>query len=235
MKLTPRLLAIAQLVPQGATVADIGTDHGYIPVYLIKNGIARKVIATDVNKGPLGSAQKNITMHYMENHIETRLGNGLAVFQPGEVDTVIIAGMGGLLIRDILTADQKIAATVETFILQPMVAQEELRRWLLSNQWKIVDEKLVKEDHRIYEIMVVKKGFQFVSDEIYYEIGEKLIENQDPLLLEFIEKHLRKYKEIIRNLTGQNSEIANDKREMCQRKVAKLEEVLQCLKNAKKL
>lgn len=235
MKLTPRLLAIAQLVPQGATVADIGTDHGYIPVYLIKNGIAKKVIATDVNKGPLRIAQKNIAMHHMENHIETRLGNGLAVFFPGEVDTVIIAGMGGLLIRDILAADQKITESVETFILQPMVAQEELRRWLLSNQWKIVDEKLVKEDHRIYEVMVVKKGFQFVSDEIYYETGEKLIENQDPLLPEFIEKHLRKYKEIIRNLTGQNSEIANDKREMCQRKVAKLEEVLQCLKNAKKL
>jgi tRNA (adenine22-N1)-methyltransferase len=233
MKLTPRLLTIAKLIPQNDRVADIGTDHGYIPVYLIKNKIARRVIAADVNNGPLQSAQKNIALHHMENYIETRLGNGLEILQAGEVDTVIIAGMGGLLIRDILVAHPEVTCGINTFVLQPMVAQDDLRRWLLNNGFKIVDERLVKEEHRIYEVMVVKKGSQSVSDEIYYEIGEKLIENKDPLVVEFINKYLKKYNEILSQLAGQNSEIANEKRNMCLQKVEKLEEVLACLKNVK--
>ncbi|MBB6217896.1 tRNA (adenine22-N1)-methyltransferase [Anaerosolibacter carboniphilus] len=233
MKLTPRLLTIAKLIPQNTVVADIGTDHAYIPVYLIKNKIAKRVIAADVNNGPLQSAQKNIALHHMENYIETRLGNGLEILHPGEVDTVIIAGMGGLLIRDILTAHPAITSSIDTFVLQPMVAQDDLRRWLLNNGFMIVNEGLVKEDHRIYEVMVVKKGIQSVIDDIYYELGEKLIENNDPLLIEFIRKHLKKYNEILSQLAGQNSEIANEKRNMCLQKVEKLEEVLSCLNNVK--
>lgn len=233
MKLTPRLSTIASLVPQNAVVADIGTDHGYIPVYLIKNNIAKKVIAADVNDGPLQSAKKNISLHHMENVIETRLGNGLEVLHIGEADTVIIAGMGGLLIRDILEANPEITSSIGTFVLQPMVAQDDLRRWLLANGFMITNERLVKEEHRIYEVMVVRRGTQAVSDEIYYEVGEKLIENKDPLLIEFIQKNLKKYNEILSQLAGQSSEIANEKRNMCHHKVEKLEEVLSCLKNAK--
>jgi tRNA (adenine22-N1)-methyltransferase len=231
MKLTPRLLTIANLVPQNGVVADIGTDHGYIPVYLIKHNIAKKVIAADVNDGPLKSAKKNIALHHMEDVIETRLGNGLEVLHTGEADAVIIAGMGGLLIRDILEAHPEITSSIGTFVLQPMVAQDDVRRWLLANGFMIANERLVKEEHRIYEVMVVKRGTQIVSDEIYYEVGEKLIENKDPLLIEFIQKHLKKYNEILKQLDGQNSKIANEKRNMCFQKVAKLEEVLSCLRN----
>ncbi|MDF2548178.1 MAG: SAM-dependent methyltransferase [Anaerosolibacter sp.] len=235
MKLTPRLLTIANLVPQNAVIADIGTDHGYIPVYLIKHNIAKKVIAADVNDGPLQSAKKNIALHHMENVIETRLGNGLEVLHAGEADAVIIAGMGGLLIRDILDAHPEITSSIGTFVLQPMVAQDDLRRWLLANGFMITNERLVKEDHRIYEVMVIRKGTHAVSDEIYYEVGEKLLENKDPLLIEFIQKNLKKYHEILNQLAGQSSEVANEKRNMCLRKVEKLEEVLSCLKNVKPL
>ncbi|WZL74661.1 class I SAM-dependent methyltransferase [Clostridiaceae bacterium 35-E11] len=230
MKLTPRLSTIAKLVPKGAVVADIGTDHGYIPVYLIENKIAKKVIAADINEGPLLSAKKTIKSNKLENFIETRLGNGLAPIAAGEVDIVIIAGMGGLLIRDILRNHSEVTKSVKQFILQPMVAQDELRKWLIEHAFKIVKEQLVREDHRIYEVMVVEQGKQTAEDEIYFEIGHKLIENQDPLLEEFVQKHIRKQQMILKNLQGQKSEKAKAKQKVCQAKIEKLQEVLQCLK-----
>ncbi|AOT68501.1 tRNA (adenine(22)-N(1))-methyltransferase [Geosporobacter ferrireducens] len=235
MKLKPRLLAIAQMVKNNSVVADIGTDHGYIPVYLINHEIARKVIAADINRGPLNSANSTIKAHGLENYIETRLGSGLEVLLPGEVDTVIIAGMGGLLIRDLLNARPDIVQTVTTFILQPMVAQDELRKWLIHNSFQIVEEKLVKEDHRIYEIMVVQKGHQEIPDDLYYDIGIKLIENKDPLLREFLLKHIQKNKVIIEGLKDQSSEEGCAKRLSCREKLEKLEEVLQWLNQEEKL
>lgn len=231
MKLTPRLLMIAKFVQKGAVVADVGTDHGYIPIYLIKNKIAEKVIATDVNKGPLCSAQTAIKGYTLEDYIETRLGNGLVPIEPYEVDTVIIAGMGGLLIRDILMGHIEVTKSVCRFILQPMVAQDELRRWLIENNFKIVDEVLVSEDHRIYEIMVVEHGRQNIDDEIYYQIGKKLIENKDPLLEAFIKKHIKKQNDIINNLLEKQTENAKKKLKECEEKVQKLEEVLLWVKN----
>ncbi|SHJ47358.1 tRNA (adenine22-N1)-methyltransferase [Geosporobacter subterraneus DSM 17957] len=234
MKLKPRLLAITEMIDKNSVVADIGTDHGYVPVYLIQHQIARKVIAADVNKGPLNSAEAAIKANGLENYIETRLGSGLEVLSPGEVDTVIIAGMGGLLIRDLLAARPDIVQTVQTFILQPMVAQDELRKWLINNNFQIIDERLAKEEHRIYEIIVVRKGHQVISDELYYDIGFKLIENKDPLLREFILKHIKKNKVIIEGLKYQSSAEDHEKRLSCMKKLEKLEEVLQWLNQAEK-
>lgn len=234
MKLKPRLLAIAQMVKKGSVVADIGTDHGYVPVYLIKHEMARKVIAADINQGPLNRAIHTIKTYGLENYIETRLGSGLEVLSPGEADTVIIAGMGGLLIRDLLKARPDIVQTVTTFILQPMVAQDELRKWLADNCFEIVEERLVKEDHRIYEVIVVQRGHQEISDDLYYDIGIKLIENKDPLLRELLLKHIQKNKVIIEGLKDQSSEEAYAKRLSCKAKLEKLEEVLQWLNQEEK-
>ena len=234
MKLKPRLLAIAQLVKKNSIVADIGTDHGYVPVYLIQQQIVQKVIAADINRGPLNSAESTINAYRLEKYIETRLGSGLEVLLPGEVDTVIIAGMGGFLIRDLLIARPDIVQTVTTFILQPMVAQDELRKWLINNSFQIIEERLVKEDHRIYEIMVVQKGHQEIPDDLYYDIGVKLIENRDPLLQEFLLKHIQKNKVIIEGLKSQSSEEDRTKRLSCIEKLEKLEEVLQWLSQAEK-
>ncbi len=234
MKLKPRLLAIAQLVKKNSIVADIGTDHGYVPAYLIQHQIAQKVIAADINRGPLNSAESTINAYRLEKYIETRLGSGLEVLLPGEVDTVIIAGMGGFLIRDLLIARPDIVQTVTTFILQPMVAQDELRKWLINNNFQIIEERLVKEDHRIYEIMVVQKGHQEIPDDLYYDIGVKLIENRDPLLQEFLLKHIQKNKVIIEGLKSQSSEEDRTKRLSCIEKLEKLEEVLQWLSQAEK-
>lgn len=200
MRLSPRLQSIADYVPNGAVVADIGTDHGYIPVYLVDKKISNKIIATDVNKGPLENARSYIEKKGYDKFIETRLGNGLKCLNPNEVDTVIIAGMGGLLIRDILEHSKHITRTIENFILQPMVASEDLRRYLYNNGYTIVDEKLAKEGNKIYEIMFVKHGSDSVDKDIFYEIGKKLVENNDVHLQEFLGNKIKKIEKVLNTL-----------------------------------
>lgn len=222
MKLTPRLLEIAKMVDKNSIVADIGTDHGYIPVYLIENKISKKVIACDINKAPLQSAIDYINNKKLQNKIDTRLGNGLSPLNENEVDTVIIAGMGGILIQNILEENKNIAKKAEKFILQPMVASSELRKYLYDNNYKITDEKLAREDNRYYEIIVAKKGQEKVKDEIYYEIGKKLVEKNDPLLKSFLEKKINKNKSILKNIE-KNSTKENLKYNQIKNRLSKLE------------
>lgn len=229
MKLTKRLKTIADLVPQGYNVADIGTDHGYLPVYLIKNRIAKKVIAVDINEGPLENAKKTIKNYKLEDYIQTRLGSGLSPIEPGEVDIVIIAGMGGLLIRDIFLDSRNVVGTVNKFILQPMVAQDELRKWLSQNDFKITDEKLAKEGSKLYEILVVSKGEMKIQRNIYYEVGPKLIENKDPHIHEFIDGKLKKYTEILKTVENQDTIRAKEKLLECKEKIEELKELRVCL------
>ena len=119
MELSKRLYAVAGLVTEGASVADIGTDHGYVPIYLVESGIASKVIALDVNQGPLNRARMHIVGHGLGDRIETRLSDGLARICPGEVDTVIASGMGGPLTIRILQEGKEVADQLNALILQP--------------------------------------------------------------------------------------------------------------------
>lgn len=205
MKLSPRLKTIADLVNKDSIVADIGTDHGYIPVYLIENNVAKKVIAADINEGPLKSAISYINKKKLANKIDTRLGDGLGVIEPNEVDTVIIAGMGGILISDILDASKSVTDTINSFILQPMIAAEDLRRYLYMNNYKITNERLSREDNRIYEVIYVEHGKDLIEDDIYFEIGKRLLEKKDPLLPFFIEKKISKYDNILNSIQSNNS------------------------------
>lgn len=229
MKLSPRLKAIADLVPKNSSVADIGTDHGYIPVYLIKNGICKKVIASDVNPGPLDNAYITIKENLMGSYIDTRLGNGLETLQPNEVDTVIIAGMGGMLIKEILDTNKPITDSIKFFVLQPMNAQDELRKWLINNHFAIEDESLAKEGNKLYEILFVNRGSMVIDDEIFYEISPKLLEKKDPLVQELIISKIRKYSKIYEMVKNENSNKAQCKKTEIKNKINKLQEVLKCL------
>ena len=214
MKLTDRLLKIASLVDEGKKIADIGTDHGYIPVYLLNNNKIDYAILADVNKGPLENAKKEVRHNKLDEKVDLRLGSGLEVLNPNEVDEVIIAGMGGILISELLEAKKSVSQTVDKLILQPMQAQNELRKYLYNNGYEILNEVLVKEDFRIYEIIVAKytgKNTE-VNDDIYYEIGSKLIENNDKLLHEFINKKINSYEGIISKLEGKNGASIEAKR-----------------------
>lgn len=226
MKLSPRLQAIADYVHNGAVVADIGTDHGYIPVYLVSKGISSRVIATDINVGPLEKANSYINKESYVETIETRLGDGLKCLLPNEVDTVIIAGMGGILISEILESSKDITQTIKNFILQPMVASEDLRRYLFNNKYRILDEKLAKEGNKIYEVMLVTHGEDKIYKDIYYEIGKKLVEKKDKYLEEFLENKIRKTEKILNALSNNKTMEGKLKYELLKNKNEEYKEVL---------
>ncbi len=226
MKLTPRLKVIADFVPEGSKVADIGTDHAYIPVYLAREKSVDRLIASDINEGPLDSAKSYISASGLDGRIQIRLGNGMKVLKRDEVDTVIIAGMGGLLISEIMEDSKEICESVERFILQSMVGMVELRQYLESNGYLVSDEKLVKEGKKLYQILLVEKGNEKVEDDIYYEFSKKLVENKDPLFEEFVSRKIKKLDSIIENINNKGSDENKNRAKMLTEKKEKLVGVL---------
>lgn len=229
MNLTPRLDAVARMIEINTVIADIGTDHGYIPVHLVSKGICPKAIACDVNKGPLDSARSFIRANNLSGKIETRLGSGLSVIKVGEVQAAVIAGMGGVLISDILTASANVVQSLKYCVLQPMVAQDVLRKWIYDNGYTIVDEDLAKEDKRIYEIIKISRGNESIKDDIYYKIGKVLIEKKHPLLQELIERKIQEQVEILESVGLVSTPGAVAKHNQTKQLIARYEEVLRWL------
>ena len=179
--ITPRLQCIIDHT-YGKTVADIGTDHAYIPIKLIEENIAERVIASDIKEGPVKIAEQNIIKNGLNDKIEVRLGSGLSVLNKNEADTVIIAGMGGEMIEKILRDDEDKAKSA-LLILQPMNSQYELRKYLINNGYSIIDEDIAVEEFKVYNIMTVRAGNQkkFENDIEYhipaYLCGNKYFKN----------------------------------------------------------
>lgn len=154
--LTPRLKTIASLIPAGARVADVGADHGRLPVWLLEQGSVETAIATDIAAGPLEAARRTAQRHKLTHRLSLRQGDGLAPVSPGEVDTVVIAGMGGETIAAILAAAPW-TREGKRLILQPMTSAHDLRRWLTENGYFIQRETLV-EDGKLYVILEAAGG-----------------------------------------------------------------------------
>ena len=153
-RLGKRLLKIAEFIPAGSRVADIGTDHAVLPIHLIRSGLASLVIATDINKKPLGKAAENIDAAALSDYITLRLGDGLSCIEPNEVDTIIIAGMGGELIADILNSAPWLKDGSYRLILQPMTRGERLREYLRLNRFTPVKEEAGLDAGRHFSVMV---------------------------------------------------------------------------------
>ena len=148
-----RIQAVLNFVRAGSRVADIGADHGYLSIELVKSGRAARVIATEKNLHPCEAARKNISAAGLGEVIDVRLGDGLQVLTAGEVDTICIAGMGGALICKILDAAPDVVHSVRRLILQPMNGVKKIRTWLAENGWTIADEDLAESAGIIYEII----------------------------------------------------------------------------------
>ncbi len=210
IKLSDRLQKIADFVEIGESVADIGTDHGFLPIFLRESGKSPHVILSDINKGPLEKAKSNIEKNVPEKEFDLRIGSGINTLKEAEVDAVVIAGMGGLLIAEILGDDLAKTKTYKKLILQPRNAPEKLRAWLFNNGFFIDDEALVKEGKYLCEIIVAKPDNQKVleaPEEIDLEISPILFQKKDPLLVEFIENKIRIEKKILKAIqTGANKE-----------------------------
>ena len=229
IKLSQRLQAIANFVPQGAKVADIGTDHGFLPCYLAQSGQAEQVIACDVNAQPLSLAQKNITDYTVADRVSTRLGNGLAVLKPGEVDTVTIAGMGGALMIDILDASPNVVDRLKRIILQPNVGAEAVRVWAEKNRWQIVAEDLVRENDIFSVIIVLEQGRsdRFMSATDLY-LGPKLLAEHHPLLGLYISEEWEKAQYILAQLAQSDSEESRKKEKQLRQKWEDINGVIKC-------
>lgn len=155
IKLSDRLQTIANRINRGETMADIGTDHGFLPIYLIQNNISPRVIMADVSEPSLMKAKHNFDAEgdIDGEKVDFRVGDGLSVLANAEVDTIVIAGMGGKLIRDIMAADMSLTCSFKKFILQPRIGQGHLIRWLIENNFLIISEDLVREGKFIPEII----------------------------------------------------------------------------------
>lgn len=156
MELTPRLRAIADQVPKGAKLADVGTDHGYLPVWLILNGVIDRAVAADLRQGPLERARQTAARYGVEGKLSFRLCDGLAGVAPEEADVAVIAGMGGDTIAAILAAAPW--TREKTLLLQPMTAQPELRGWLCAHGYAIQRERAAREGQRMYCIITATGG-----------------------------------------------------------------------------
>lgn len=228
MKLTERLEKIASLVDNGKIIADVGTDHGYIPVYLLENKKIKRAILSDINKGPLNNAREEIEKKKLEDVTELRLGGGVSVLSPGEVEEIIIAGMGGILISDIIKDGFDVCREADKLILQPMQAPEELRKYLYLNGFEILDEHMVNEDFRIYEIIETKYtgNKQKDIDEIYYEFPEILIERKNPLMKERIKNKISECNSILEKIGNIESEAIEVRKQEVGRKIELLNNIL---------
>ncbi len=189
--LSKRLSTAADFIIKGARVADIGTDHGYLPVWLILNSVAKSVIASDINEAPQQRAKASAAK-YGVNEIEFRLSDGLKGFEPGEVDTIVIAGMGGENIAEIL--DCAPWAHSCNLILQPMTKRERLVLWLRENGMRINSERLARENNIIYPIFQVTQGSDGDVSEAGLYISKALIEKKDELLSDYIDWQIWKLK-----------------------------------------
>lgn len=172
MNLSKRLKTIASFIPEGSFFADIGTDHAYLPCYVCLQDDKARAIAGDVTEGPYQSAKETVQQYDLEKEISVRLGNGLEVIQGEPVEVIVIAGMGGQLITEILTSGKDQLSTVKTIIAQPNTSEYIVRKWLLANHYTLTDEVILEENGHIYEVLVATKG----DDKINYE--ESLIEQQ---------------------------------------------------------
>lgn len=197
--LSARLACVASLVPAGARVADIGSDHAYLPAALVLDGKIDFAIAGEVVKGPYENAVHEIKDHQLEGRVIPRLADGLAAIEPADkVDTITIAGMGGSLIASILEKGKDKLTEIKRLVLQPNVGESQLREWLMNNHYQIMTEKIIEEDNHIYEIIVAEPSvvpFRYSKYEL--DFGPFLLENKGPIFKKKWREYLQREAHVI--------------------------------------
>ncbi len=192
IKLSKRLEAVADFVPEGARIVDVGSDHAYLPLFLVEAKKIDFAVAGEVVKGPYESALANVAQAGQKENIMVRLADGLAAIEAEDrIDTITIAGMGGRLIADILQAGKDKLAGVERLILQPNNREDDVRKWLADNGFALVAEAIVEENDKIYEILVAEFGRKTLSDK-ELRFGPFLLEESSSVFRKKWQKELDK-------------------------------------------
>lgn len=206
VKLSDRLAAVASFAEPGCRVADIGTDHGYIPIYLVQTGRAVSALAMDVRRGPLDRAEAHIEEldPRLRARLETRLSDGLKELSPGEADTVVISGMGGELVIRILSEGRHVWDSVRNWILSPQSELQKVRHFFRDQGFFICREAMVRDDGKYYTVMKVRRGPMEELSEAAYLYGPCLLEQKSPVLAEFLEKEAIRVQGILKQVEAGN-------------------------------
>lgn len=199
-KLSKRLETVASFVPTGAVVADIGSDHAYLPCYLVHKGIISRAVAGEVVKGPYESAVRQVRTEGLADQITVRMADGLAAVEEADhIDTITIAGMGGPLIVSILEKHPKALKSVTRLILQPNIHAKVIREWALANGWAILDEVILEEDEKIYEVLVLQRGnMSLTTAEVL--LGSKLIAKRSDIFMKKWEREIANWQRVLQSI-----------------------------------
>ena len=227
MELSKRLQAVADLVSDGLVVADVGTDHGYIPIYLIETKKSPKAFAMDVNKGPLLRAKEHIAEHGLTSSIETRLSDGVRALKKGECECVVVAGMGGALTIKIMEEGKDIFRDLKEFVLQPQSELQKVRAYLYQNAYSIVEENMVLDDGKFYPMFRVINGQSQEYHAIELCYGKLLLEQKNAVLKTFLQKEKAVKELILSNLEQSFGEHIEARRKEIQEELEGIEYALQ--------
>lgn len=208
------------MVTSGGILADVGTDHGYIPISLMQEQKIKGAIAMDINQGPLDRARENIATAHLEEYIQTRLSDGVEALAPDEADSILIAGMGGELMIHILSEGTQICESARELILQPQSDIRKVREYLREHHYKIVDEDMVCEDEKYYPMM---RAVKVEENEVWSKMNEKtrvacdiygplLLRNGNPVLRRFLVRQHRLLTQLLHTLALQPQSEAIDRR-----------------------
>lgn len=200
MELSRRLSAVAALIGECNTMADIGTDHGYIPIYLVEQKKVNRAIAMDIGKGPLQRAREHVKLHQLDEYIELRLSDGAKELMPGEIQEAVIAGMGGRLMMKIIGESECIFRNLQAFVIQPQSEYGYVRHYLEEHGYAILKENMVKEDGKYYPMMRVRSGTMHLEQPCFYQYGEFLLKEKNMVLYEYLIKEQKNYEKIKNNL-----------------------------------
>lgn len=228
--LSQRLQTIADMVTPGRVVADVGCDHGFVSIYLVQSGIADKVYAMDVRKGPLEGAISHIKEAGLSERIETRLSDGIEKLQAGEADALIIAGMGGKLMQSILERYPEKIKQMKELILQPQSELYQFRKFLRETGLKIVEEKIVLEDGKYYFPMKVvwdatlKKYTE--EQELEDTYGPILLQEKSPLFLEYLQWETHTYQGVKEELQKSGNERSKKRLLEIERRLKQIEKAI---------
>lgn len=220
VKISDRLKTAASLIREGAVLADVGTDHGYVPIYLLEQKKIKSAIAMDINKGPLERAREHIHLYGMDAYIQTRLSDGVAALEEGEADSILVAGMGGGLVMHILEEGKAVCQAADELVLQPQSELRSVREYLSENGYVTDVERMVFEDGKYYPMMRVRyqaeknentdmaiKDTENSKEKSRYKVeclyGRYLLMEKNPVLHQYLEKERQVFESILDNLLKQ--------------------------------
>ncbi len=228
--LSGRMQMVADMVSRGNVLADIGCDHGFVSIYLLENGICPKVIAMDVNEGPLLRAKEHIAMRGLTPYIEVRLSDGMEKLLFGEADSILIAGMGGRLAIRILTDGLDKAKALKEMILQPQSELQLVRQFLTDNGFHIIQEDMVKDNGKFYPAMRVvwreEKAQALTEEELWY--GPLLLKEKHPVLREYLMNEKAKYAQIADKVSNNGNNTDKETEDTIRNRRSLIDNALTC-------